>query len=86
MITDTQRHASKIRKFQAAVERVGFDKVEAKIGKGAASAFVCAADAQYRKQSPDIVGPMLSSAQERAYKHLELAFDEDVYDILWSLK
>lgn len=86
MNTDTLRHANKIRKFQAAVERVGLDKVSDKIGRGAFSSFTCASDAQTRKQSSVIIAGFLSDAQTRCDEFCSLQSDEDVYGVLASLR
>jgi hypothetical protein len=85
MKTDTQRHESKVAKFTAAVGRFGLDKVQDKIGKGAASSFVCAQDAIKRHQSPVIVASFIMDAQSRCEQHLSLQQDESVYGVLASL-
>lgn len=84
--TDLKRLSDKIRKFQAAVERAGVDRVSDKIGRGAFSAFECADDALSRNQSLAIVSNFLGSAQERCEDHLNLQPDEDVYSVLKTLK
>lgn len=86
MTTDAQRHANKIRKFEAAIERVGLDKVSDKIGRGAFSSFVCARDAQVRRQWPVIIAGFISEAQVRANEFCCLQPDEDVYGVLASLR
>lgn len=85
MNTDEQRHANKINKFQSAVERVGFDKVSDKIGRGATSSFICARDAQVRQQGSVIIAGFISEAQVRADEFCGLQQDEDVYGVLASL-
>lgn len=86
MTTDAQRHANKIRKFDAAIERVGVDKVSDKIGRAAFSSFTCARDAQVRQQGPVIIAGFISDAQARADEFCGLQSDEDVYDVLASLR
>lgn len=86
MTTDTQRHANKIRKFEAAIERAGVDRVSDKIGRGAFSSLESARDAQTRRQSPIIVANFLADAQQRCEEFLNLQCDEDVYGVLWSIK
>lgn len=85
-VTDKVRHANKIRKFMAAVERVGVDKVSDKIGRGSFSSFECALDAQTRRQAPAIIANFLADAQERCEKFCNLQSEEDVYGVLASLK
>jgi len=87
MSTDIQRHANKIRKFEAAVERAGADRVSDVIGRGAFSSFESARDAQGRRQSPIIVANFLADAQQRCEEFCGLqAPDEDTYGVLWSIK
>lgn len=86
MTTDAQRHANKIRKFDAAIERVGVDKVSDKIGRAAFSSFICARDAQVRHQGPVIIAGFISDAQVRADEFCGLQPDEDVYGVLASLR
>lgn len=87
MTTDAQRHANKIRKFEAAVERAGVDRVSDKIGRGAFSSFECARDAQTRRQGETIIANFLADAQQRCEEFCGLqAPEEDVYGVLWSLK
>lgn len=85
MITDAQRHANKIRKFDAAIERAGVDKVADKIGRAAFSSFVCARDAQVRRQGSVIIAGFIADAQARADDFCGLHQDEDVYAVLASL-
>jgi len=84
--TDLKRLSDKIRKFQAAVERAGVDRVSDKIGRGAFSSFECAADALRRNQSLAIVSNFLGAAQERCEDHLNLQSDEDVYSVLKTIR
>lgn len=87
MTTDTQRHANKIRKFEAAIERAGVDRVSDVIGRGAFSSFECARDAMTRRQSPVIIANFLADAQQRCEGFCGLqAPDEDTYGVLWSIK
>lgn len=86
MTTDAQRHAMKIRKFDTAIERVGIDKVSDKIGRAAFSSFICARDAQVRRQGPVIIAGFIADAQVRADEFCGLQSDEDVYGVLASLR
>lgn len=86
MTTDAQRHANKIRKFDAAIERTGVDKVSDKIGRAAFSSFICARDAQVRRQSSVLIAGFISDAQIRAEEFCGLQSDEDVYGVLASLR
>lgn len=85
--TDTQRHTKKVSVYASAVSRIGFSKLEVKIGSQAVSKFELAQDALKRQQSPSIVADFLSSAQQYGDEFLGLGFDEvDVYDAMKSFK
>lgn len=86
MTTDAQRHAMKIRKFDTAIERVGIEKVSDKIGRAAFSSFICARDAQVRRQGSVLIAGFIADAQDRADKFCGLQPDEDVYGVLASLR
>lgn len=86
MTTDAHRYANKIRKFDASIERVGADRVSDKIGRAAFSSFICARDAQIRRQSTALIAGFISDAQVRADEFCGLQSDEDVYDVLESLR
>jgi hypothetical protein len=83
--TDSQRHAKKISIYSAAVERVGFSKLESKLGGVAMNKFELAKDAHKRQQSDTIVADFLADAQQASEKELDIGYDEiTVYDALKS--
>lgn len=70
-MTDTQRHAMKIRRFDVACESKGCDYVERLVGRGAYSSMLCARDAQLRQQPPAIVASFLVDADSRFGAHID---------------
>lgn len=77
--------ADELKKFEAAVARVGSTKVVATIGQGAFSSFACAQDAKARGQHASLVAEFLSDAKERAQAFAASRSSADVYGVLAEL-
>ncbi|MNF74859.1 hypothetical protein D3C85_693540 [compost metagenome] len=77
---DKARYAKKIAVYAKAVEKVGFNRVEAKIGSYAAGKFELAQDAFKRQQADYIVSDFLADAQSTINDD-----DYDICDVLKSL-
>lgn len=80
-MTDRERHAAKILKFDRACESKGCDYVERFMGRGAYSSMICARDAQIRRQDPSIVAGFLVDAQTRFGIHIDNKW-ADLFQVL----
>ena len=82
-MTNQERYVKKLAVYNQALNKVGYSKIEDKIGKLAASKLDMANDAFKRKQAEVIIATFLSEAQEYGEAFCGIQTDEgDLYTVL----
>lgn len=82
-MTNQDRYAKKLAVYNKALAKVGYTKIEEKIGKVATYKLDMAQDAFKRQQAEYVVADFLAEAQEHGEKYSGIQPDEgDLYTIL----